>query len=270
VDALVERIHTSIRQIKPWVRFGISPFGIGRPELRPPGIQGFSQYHKLYADVERWLQQGWMDHLVPQLYWRMDQTAQAFVPLLNYWHMQNLRKRNIYAGLFTSKIPAPGADTKTAWPPEEIANQIAAVRLHAPGSGHVHFSMVAMMQNRLGVADTLKAQTYGTLALVPASPWMERGAPEAPLANLTARPHGAWELTLATPRSGKPVARWAVWLRFGEQWEFQIGLQPAMAIAAQKSPADRAPLTGIVVSALDRVGNESARTGLVPLPGAEL
>ncbi len=269
VDALVERIHTSIRQTKPWVRFGVSPFGVGRPELRPPGIQGFSQYHKLYADVERWLQQGWMDYLVPQLYWRMEQTAQAFVPLLDYWHTQNPHKRNIYAGLFTSKLAAPGADTKTAWPAEEITNQIAAVRLRAPGSGHVHFSMVALLQNRQGLADTLKAQAYGSPALVPASPWMESGAPEAPLANLTARPHGAWELKLATPRSGKPVARWAVWLRFGEQWEFQIALQPALVIAAQKSPTDRAPLTGIVVSALDRVGNESARTGWVPLPRSE-
>ena len=66
VDALVERIYANLHATTPWVRFGVSPFGIGRPELRPPGIQGFSQYHKLYADVERWLQQGWMDYLVPQ------------------------------------------------------------------------------------------------------------------------------------------------------------------------------------------------------------
>ena len=268
VDALVERIHARIRQTKPWVRFGVSPFGIGRPEWAPPGIQGFSQYHKLYADVERWLQQGWMDYLVPQLYWRMEQTAQAFVPLLDYWHTQNPHQRNIYAGLFTSKLPASAADTKNAWPPEEITNQIAAVRLRAPGSGHVHFSMVALLQNRLGVADTLKAQTYATPALVPASPWLERSAPDVPIAGMRPQPNGAWELTLATPQSGKAVARWAVWLRFGEQWEFQISLQPTMAIAAVKPQTGGAPLTGIVVSALDRVGNESQRIGLLPLRGS--
>jgi uncharacterized lipoprotein YddW (UPF0748 family) len=269
VDALVERIHASIRQIKPWVRFGISPFGIGRPELRPPGIQGFSQYHKLYADVERWLQQGWLDYLVPQLYWRMEQTAQAFAPLLDYWHTQNPHKRNIYAGLFTSKLAAPGADTKTAWPPDEISNQIAAVRLRAPGSGHVHFSMVALLQNHQGLADTLKAQTYDSAALLPASAWLERGAPDAPLAKLTARPHGAWELRLATPQTGKAIARWAVWLRFGDQWEFQVSMQPIMTIRALKSPSDQTPLTGMVVSAVDRVGNESARIGLAPLGGSK-
>ena len=262
VDALIARIYTTIRSIKPWVRFGVSPFGLGRPELRPSGIQGFSQYHKLYADVERWLEQGWMDYLVPQLYWRIDQTAQAFVPLLEYWHTQNPHKRHIYPGLFTSKIAAPGADTKAAWAPQEIANQIAAVRGRAPGSGHVHFSMVALMQNRQGVADTLKIQTYATPALVPASPWLERGAPAAPMAHLTAQPDGAFELSLRTPPQGKPAVRWAVWLRLGEQWEFQVCLQPKLTIPATK--ASGMPLTGVVVSALDRVGNESQRIGLTP------
>ena len=95
VDALVQRLNTSIHQVKPWVRFGISPFGIGRPDLRPAGIQGFSQYHKLYADVERWLQAGWLDYLVPQLYWPIDQKEQAFVPLLDYWHRQNTQNRHV-------------------------------------------------------------------------------------------------------------------------------------------------------------------------------
>ncbi|HPW28258.1 MAG TPA: family 10 glycosylhydrolase [Rhodoferax sp.] len=265
VDALVQRIHDGIRKTKPWVRFGVSPFGIGRPELRPPGIQGFSQYHKLYADVERWLQEGWMDYLVPQLYWRMDQTAQAFVPLLDYWHAQNPRKRNIYAGLFTSKLPAPGVETKNAWPPEEITNQITAVRSRAPGSGHVHFSMVALLQNRLGLAETLKAKTYVGPTLVPASPWLEDGSPDAPLANLTLRSDGDLELTLATAQTSKPVARWALWLRYGDQWEFRVSGQTTVTLAAAGGQADRAPLSAIVVSALDRVGNESARTGLQPL-----
>jgi uncharacterized lipoprotein YddW (UPF0748 family) len=267
VDTLVERIHAGIRAVKPWVRFGISPFGIGRPELRPPGIQGFSQYHKLYADVERWLQQGWLDYLVPQLYWRMDQTAQAFVPLLDYWHGQNPHKRNIYAGLFTSKLAAPGADTKAAWPPDEITNQIATVRNRAPGSGHVHFSMVALMQNRQGLADTLKAQICATPALVPASHWLEGGAPDAPLAVLASRPNGELELILRALPSGKPVARWAVWLRYGDEWAFQTNLRPTMTFPAVNTQNNRAPLTGIVASALDRVGNESPRIGLLLLPG---
>ena len=127
VDALVQHLNTSIHQVKPWVRFGISPFGIGRPDLRPAGIQGFSQYHKLYADVERWLQAGWLDYLVPQLYWPIEQKEQAFVPLLDYWHRQNTQGRHVWAGLFTSRVlaaPTPGAAGSES--------QLVAGRNHTP------------------------------------------------------------------------------------------------------------------------------------------
>jgi uncharacterized lipoprotein YddW (UPF0748 family) len=264
VDQLVARIHAGVRATKPWVRFGVSPFGLGRPDLRPTGIQGFSQYHKLYADVERWLREGWMDYLVPQLYWRRDQAAQAFAPLLDYWHQYNPQARHIYAGLFTSKLAAPGGDPSGAWPAQEIIGQIALVRERAPGSGHVHFSMVALLQNRQGLAGTLQAQTYDTPALVPASPWLERDAPAAPLAHLSRRPDGAFDLLLGTPAHGKPVLRWAVWLRYGEHWVFQVCQQPSLVLAATGVGVPGGALTGVVVSALDRVGNESQRVGLAP------
>jgi len=263
VDALIERIYAGVRSTKPWVRFGVSPFGIGRPELRPPGIQGFSQYHKLYADVERWLQQGWLDYLVPQLYWRMDQTAQAFVPLLDYWHAHNPQGRHIYAGLFTSKLAAPGADTKSAWAPVEIVNQIDAVRSRAPGSGHVHFSMVALLQNRQGLADTLRAQTYDTAALVPASPWLEDGGPAAPTVQVSALPDGSVELTLDKPNGSKPAQRWAVWQRYGVQWVFRVVHQRRFTLATLQSGDASAAANALVISALDRVGNESPRVGIV-------
>ncbi|MFO1250934.1 MAG: family 10 glycosylhydrolase [Inhella sp.] len=78
VDALVQRLHASVHELRPTARFGISPFGLMKPALRPTGIQGFSQFDQLYADVERWLNEGWLDYLVPQLYWPRAQTGQAF------------------------------------------------------------------------------------------------------------------------------------------------------------------------------------------------
>jgi len=161
VDELVRRLHAQIRQIKPWVRFGISPFGLGKPALRPPDIAGFSQYDKLYADVERWLSEGWMDYLAPQLYWPRAQTAQAFEPLLQAWRANNPLGRPIHPGLFTSRIN----DTPQSWQPDEVLAQIDIIRRQSPGSGHIHFSMVALQQNRKGIADALRAGPY---ALPPA------------------------------------------------------------------------------------------------------
>lgn len=269
VDALVQRLNTSIHQVKPWVRFGISPFGIGRPDLRPAGIQGFSQYHKLYADVERWLQAGWLDYLVPQLYWPIDQKEQAFVPLLDYWHRQNTQGRHVWAGLFTSRVLAValpgGVGPKASWLPEEITRQITAVRQRAPGTGHAHFSMVALLQNRQGLVDVLQADTYVAPALVPASPWLESDAPLAPDATITSLigPQGPLQIRVE-PVLGKAVACWAAWLRYGSHWVFQISRAPTFTVSAQRDSEKMGgmPLSGVVISAIDRVGNESPRITL--------
>ena len=166
VDQLVERIHTSVRSKKPWLQFGISPFGIGKPSLRPAAIKGFSQYDSLYADVELWLSKGWLDYLAPQLYWPIDQAPQAFGVLLDYWSTQNTAKRFIWPGLFTSKIDP----SQTSWAAKEIINQIQLTRdknkQDAFVNGHLHFSMAALMQNRRGIADELKI-TYTQTALSP-------------------------------------------------------------------------------------------------------
>jgi len=169
VDRLVQQLYQLVREAgKPWVKLGISPFGLPRPDLRPAGIAGFSQYDKLYADVERWLREGWLDYLAPQLYWPRAQTAQAFEVLLDYWHGQNPLGRHIYPGLFTSRI----TDKADSWPVDEILGQIALTRARAPGSGHAHFSMVALAQNRRGLADALLAGPYAEPALPPAMPWL--------------------------------------------------------------------------------------------------
>ena len=253
VDAVVARLYWGIRQTKPWVRFGISPFGLGRPDLRPPGIQGFSQYDKLYADVERWMKEGWLDYLVPQLYWAIDQPAQAFAPLLDYWHQQNTRGRHVWAGLFTSRILPANVNDKPSWAPEEILRQIALVRERKPGTGHVHFSMVALQQNRRGLSEALQAQIYPTPALVPATPWLESGAPALPELSLIAMNDASITLALASP-GGKPAARYAVWLRYGARWEFRVVLSNQLQIAAPE-------LNALVVSAIDRIGVEGPRAG---------
>jgi len=252
VDTLIERLHGMVHATKPWVRFGISPFGIPKPALRPEGISGFSQYDKLYADVELWLHQGWLDYLVPQLYWPQAQKGQGFAPLLDYWHSQNKQARHIWPGLFTSRI-TPN-DKPEGWPVAEVTQQIEIVRNKYPGSGHAHFSMVALLQNRRGLTDTLQAGLYAQPALVPATPWLEAGGPAAPLVH--ALDAGAQLHLHLQPGAGKPVARYAVWQRRGHgAWQFATTAQPELLL-------ERQGLTGLVVSALDRVGNEGPRVGL--------
>ena len=258
VDTLVEEMHATIHRVKPWVRFGISPFGIGRPEYRPKGIQGFSQYDQLYADVELWLERGWMDYCAPQLYWPISQKAQAFEVLLDYWIGRNPRGRHLWPGLYTSSV----AETPKGWPADEILRQIDLTRTRPAAGGHVHFSMVALMQDRRGVARSLKDQTYAQPALVPATPWLGAEAPAPPGIShrrLTGEPDRR-SVTLA-PAAGRATERFAIWKRHGGHWRFSVQPVKEPVVSLANDPAGVA-VDAVVVSAIDRLGNESSRVTL--------
>jgi uncharacterized lipoprotein YddW (UPF0748 family) len=163
VNSLVQRLYALAHEVRPGTRVGVSPFGLPKPALRPAGISGFSQYDKLYADVELWLREGWLDYLAPQLYWPRSQTAQAFEPLLQAWRSLNPLGRPIHPGLFTSRIDA----TDKSWPVDEVLAQIDIIRRQSPGSGHIHFSMAALAQNRRGIADALRTGPYAGEPRIP-------------------------------------------------------------------------------------------------------
>lgn len=261
VDQLIERIYRGTKRTKRYVKFGISPFGIGKPSQRPQGIEGFSQFDKLYADAELWLEKGWLDYFTPQLYWPIAQTKQSFPVLLDYWvKVSNSSKqsmRPIWPGLFTSRIER--RPTTNPWQPEEIVNQIKVTREQTPQSpGHVHFSMKALLDNRRQLNDELLSQVYQSDALVPASTWLDRSPPPAPHAKIKS---DAGSQTLQLQPGGffgeKPW-QWAIWTRQNDQWSFKV------VPATKREIALPAGVQSVVVTAVDRCGNESRRVSVAP------
>ena len=260
VDRLVQSLYRTVQTIRPGVRVGISPFGLGRPERRPPGILGlggFSQYHKLYADVERWLQQGWLDYLAPQLYWQVDREGLQFAPLLDQWLLENTAGRHVWPGLFTSLVTRGEPLGPKAWPAREILAQIGLQRersaaARAPdrvATGHIHFSMVALMQDRDGIATQLITGPYAQAALVPATPWLDSRVPAAPRLRLQNN-------AVRIEAGGADAPRlWAVWHRVGGSWLFSV--LPASKLAFEPKGAD-----AVVASAVSRLGLLSPRTWL--------
>lgn len=256
VNSLIEALYLGIHKEKSWVRFGISPFGIGRPDRRPAGIVGFSQYDKLYADAELWLANGWLDYLAPQLYWPVAQAPQAFDVLLDYWLAQNTRARHVWPGLYTSRID----NSAKAFAPEEIVKQIGVTRSRAGVQGHLHFSIAALMENRKGIADQLRAQTYQTAALAPASPWLGAELPAAPTVAVRREGNGVG-LRLAAG-AGRPVAHYAIWSRYGAEWRFAVAPSSRPVLLLPDDAAAGAA-QAVVVSAVDRLGNESERISVM-------
>ena len=252
VNRLIEAMYQGIHKEKSWVRFGISPFGMGRPDRRPPGISGFSQYDKLYADAELWLEKGWLDYFVPQLYWPIAQTAQSYPVLLDYWISQNPQNRHMWPGLFTSRIGAPAPTL--SYEPKEVLDQIALTRQRPLSTGHVHFSMVALTQNRKGISDQLRATAYQGQALVPATPWLASEAPGTPLVSATRAKDGV-ALRL---KAGRANMLYAIWARHGTEWRFSV----APAARVDWTVPDDARLGAadlVLVSAVNRLGKEGAR-----------
>ncbi len=264
VDRLVRDLYRTVHAIKPWVKVGISPFGIGRPDRRPPGIVGFSQYDKLYADVERWLRAGWLDYLAPQLYWPIDRAAQSFPLLLDYWAGENWRQRHLWPGLFTSRID----DSEKSWQPEEIPRQIALQRDSRGATGHIHFSAAAMVQDRKGIAVLLTKTTYAQAALVPPTPWLRPADWQrlpAPRAGLVCSPAITAGERVRTCRVVVQQAAsdalaatgvLALWWRHGDAWHFEVANADA---GSESVPVNRdgKALNLVVARLLDRYGMAS-------------
>jgi uncharacterized lipoprotein YddW (UPF0748 family) len=244
VDRLVLALWQTVRTTRPQALLGISPFGLGRPEWRPPGIEGFSQYHRLYADVERWLAEGWLDYLAPQLYWPIARPAQSFPVLLDYWIARNSAARHVWPGLFTSAI----GRERDPWPAAEIVEQVALQRARPGAGGHLHFSMKPLLEDRDGVARLLAAGPYAEPALVPATPWLGGEVPASP----RLRHDGGSRLRIEAA-AGEPTSVWAVWRRADGRWRFAV--QPAQDTAVSADPGRE---DAVAVAAVGRLGQTSA------------
>ena len=174
VNSLIRGLERDIHDIKPYLKYGISPFGIWKPG-NPSGIQGLSAYDELYADAKLWFGEGWLDYITPQLYWRIDPPKQSYPALLDWWLQQNTQARHLYTGNY-----AAAAITKD-WGVEELVKQVAISRSRRNNLslGNVQFSIKYFVNNDLGMADAF-SKLYQYPALTPEMTWMNVSGPHTP------------------------------------------------------------------------------------------
>jgi uncharacterized lipoprotein YddW (UPF0748 family) len=223
VNQLIQRLANGIHAIKPYVKFGISPFGIYRPG-QPPQIQGLDAYDQIYADSLKWLQQGWVDYFAPQLYWRIDPPAQSYPVLLKWWADNNLQQRHIYPGSNIGQL-----DGKT-WDLTEIERQISMTRQLASQQvfGNIFFSMRSLAANRQGIADQFQAVTYRAPALVPMMPWLQQSSPSPPSVRLR-------DGKLTWTAASSDIRAWTLYRQTGTAWTLHRILPAATTAIAVES-----------------------------------
>jgi uncharacterized lipoprotein YddW (UPF0748 family) len=239
INRFILKVSQSIKATKPWVQFGLSPFGIWRPK-NPPTIAGLDAYDKIYADSRKWLVEGWADYLVPQLYWPAATPNQSFPVLFDWWHAQNVRGRHIWPGLADSSVG-------TKFFVAEIPRQIQITRQKGD-PGAVHYHLRSLLDNP-SLAAAVRAQ-YALPALVPATPWINSTA--APPSKLSVylgekSAHVEWQ--------GGPARTTGWWLlqtRANGAWTTRILPAPRTDCYL-----DLANLDAVALRAADRLGNLS-------------
>jgi len=248
VNTFIERTYRAIKATKPWVKFGISPFGIWRPG-HPAQIEGFDAYDKLYADARKWMVNGWADYFAPQLYWSIESRAQSFPVLLNWWDSQNPKQRHIWPGIDTTKLLAnrrPDGRTATTWPPMEIEAQIRLAARQPVSAGHIHWNFRALTRST-DLMLMLERGRYAEPALVPACPWLSTQRLSKPACFIRDLKTGGLRL-LGNPPAGETPRLWALQARIAGGWHTQIVPGEKLAFSFQKTP------DVIAVTPIDRAG----------------
>lgn len=182
VDVVIKALSDSIKAEKPYVKFGISPYAIWRNLAQDPrgsDTKGsVNNYDHLYADVRGWMEKGWIDYNVPQLYFHIGYPVADYAKMLDWWAKNSFGKHN-YIGQGTYRVNADPRFKEWA-DPLESGRQIRLNRATDNVHGSVFFSSKSVMNNPLGVEDSLRNNYYRFPALIPTMPWLDKIAPLAP------------------------------------------------------------------------------------------
>lgn len=199
ISLLIKRLYDTIKAVKPWVKFGISPSGIYRnstdPAIGSP-TSGLQHYATLYADTRKWLEEGWVDYIMPQVYWYIGQPGANYAALIPWWN-SHAYGRHIYIGMAGYKVndAAQAAPWKE---PTQIPDQMRMNRDSAYPNiyGQSIYNTASLRSTtRLGFRDSLRLHFYNRPALQPTMPWRDAVSPDAPIA-LNAFPHAGDSVTL--------------------------------------------------------------------------
>ena len=269
INLMVEMVSQNIKAIKPWVEFGISPSGIWRNGGEGSATTGLQHYVSLYADSRKWLQEGWVDYLCPQVYWYIGQPGADYKVLIPWWN-NNSFGRLIYIGMAGYKVGATGqglfTTDRTQIPSQVRMNRSAAYpNIH----GQAIYNTSSMRSNALGFRDSLQQHFFNVPALQPLMPWIDNTPPE-PATDVTATFNGStvnltWNIPAEATEEMDKVKRLVIYR--SEQPTVDISnANNIVAITNTKveSYEDKTVEAGKVyyyqVTTLDRLHNESTPT----------
>ncbi len=180
VTMLIEELGKAIKEVKPWVRFGISPFGVHRNKKDTPDGSGsdtdaFSNYEQLFADVPLWVEKGYIDYNVPQIYWKIGHPKADYEVLIKWWN-DNTERGQLYIG---QNIATFGEKDLQNPATTQMARKMELVRELPNVDGNVWWPGWSIEKNSNDIADSLIQKYQRYHALVPAYTEIDSHAPKA-------------------------------------------------------------------------------------------
>ncbi len=174
VDSMIRNINIAIKQLKPWVKFGISPFSVWRnlkDDTQGSDTKaGITNFDDLYADILLWLRKGWIDYVTPQLYREIKDPLIAYEKMVDWWSAHSFG-RHVYIGHGIYRAAESSANWKN---PRQLPDQIKILRSTPGIQGSIYFSSKSFDRNPNGWNDSLRNNYYRIPAQVPDMPWLPK------------------------------------------------------------------------------------------------
>jgi uncharacterized lipoprotein YddW (UPF0748 family) len=262
VDVFMKQLSDSIHTVKPWVKFGVSPFGIFRNKsVSPTGsnTKGLQNYDDLYADVIKWVNEGWCDYCVPQLYWQIGHPTADYKELIQWWN-KYAGNRPIYIGEDverTVKYPDPQNPNSNQQPAKHLLHQQCE-----NVKGTVLWYAKVVVDNIGNYGTNLRNTYWRYPALHPSMPWLDNKAPKKARKLKVIDMGNGPVLFWTAPKAKKwsDEANKFVVYRFRKGQKINLSDPSAIVAVTYQPMLKLQPTTEkctYVVTSLDRVGNES-------------
>lgn len=264
VNVFIKQLGETIHQRKPWVKFGVSPFGIYRNKKNDANgsmTNGLQNYDDLYADVLLWINNGWIDYCVPQLYWQIGHPTADYKTLINWWD-KHASNRPLYIGEDVERT------AKYADPNNSQSNQLVAKHNLHRQMNHVNGTVLwyakTAVDNVGNVGQVLRNVYWKYPALQPSMPFLDDKAPKKPRKVKTVWTNDGPVLFWTAPKAkkwGDEVSKYVIY-RFDKGEKINLD-DPSKIVKITGETMLKLPYSGsktkytYVVTALDRVGNES-------------
>jgi uncharacterized lipoprotein YddW (UPF0748 family) len=274
IDRFIEQLHDSLQYIKPHLKFGVSPVGIWRnksDDERGSNTRiGYTSYDLLYADVRKWLQNGWVDYVAPQLYWAASNPRARYDELLPWW-VANSFGRHLYIGQAAYKVKE--GHSKQWRSTEHLPLQLRMNQAYPEIQGSIFYSARSFDNNPYQLVEKLRDEHYRYPSLIPAMRWKDSIPPLEPqkleLAVQEGKVHLSWEAP--KPASDGEGAAYYVVYRFKGKSQADLSqAENILAVSQKPGWIDTEPMENddylYLVTSVDRLHNESQTCAAILLP----